>query len=240
MTTPYFLRTKQEHDAERTRHLYTTLQSAKSILSAEDYMLPLDTTADCARIQPGVKYKVTFRSGENKMYVVTFKNRIDCDEVEIVDDLRQFAGPIVVQEDSEITKSSPAPAEMKAEKPSEPVKRLRSNEALAKAAKEWWKNYSEKLWQEIGLVGDSEPISLGKEYRIPCQEILPYLDRQLRKESNGEFCFDSIDDDLIGTIAPIKQEKKEQPNRAKPAQQGKKPQMSRVDKFNARQSKKEA
>lgn len=227
---PYFQRTKQEHDAERTRHLYMTIRSTGAVLQAESYMLPLETTAACARIQPGEKYKVIFRLPDQNMVVIQFKNLIDCDEVEIVDDLEQFAGPIIVAETKADTKAAPAPVEEQ--------KPVQSKDVLAKTANEWWKAYSEKLWSEITLVGE-QTIILGKEYRLPCQEILPYLDRKLRKESNGRFGFDSIDDDLIGLVTPLSQEQKEQLPSEKPKQQSKKPQkMSQVDKFNQRQQKK--
>lgn len=226
----YFERTKQEHDAERTRHLYTTLQSLTEVLHADSYMLPLETTADCARIQPGVKYKVTFHLPDNQMAVVKIRNHVSCDEVEIVDNIDQLVGPMVViveEKTEETSKVDSAPVEQP----------IRSEELLVRTANEWWKAYSEKLWQEIELVGE-QPIILGTEYRLPCQEIKPFLDRRLRKESSGRFGFDDIDEDLIATVIPLPQEK-ETPTVETQKGQSKKPQ-SQIDKFNARQAKKEA
>lgn len=243
----YFKRTRQEHDACRTRDLYEKLEKEKAALEADSYMLPLESVLACARIQPGIEYKVIFRC-KDEVVVFLLKNRIDADMADVIGSFKEFTKITVVTKPTKKSEVAHVTVQSEPEKveneTAEPEPVVNSEEVLAQTAKDWWKNYSERIWAELEVMGD-EPITLGKDYRLPCVEILPYLDRLIRKESDGYYGFDSIDEDLIGTIAPVSEsDSREQPQKPKEEQpevmqQGTKPtKLSQVEKFNQRQMKK--
>lgn len=212
---PYFKRTTEQHVMYRTSHLYDTLEDLKYDLHVKYIMKPMTNNADCARLMPGVKYKVYMISETGEIYGVTLRNILGVDEVEVLD-VSQALGHATINAPAEKHEKVPSPVEEKPEQNKE--------DFLIKQAKEWFKSYSEKLFGEIELIPD-QPISLGKEYRIPCQEMEPYLDILLRKETNGQYGIDSIDEDLIATVIPIQEtSKKVEPK-------------SQTEKFRERQAK---
>lgn len=174
-----------------TRSLFAEVCRLASSIGAVSYYLPREDPGHTAEMQRGIPYLVTFITKAG-MRCYLFENCLNSDTVRVLKEVYLTGEPAGVPETAD------AQQEAKAEAEAEPEK---SVEAIAQ---EWWtKNWSE-LEATIDASGGQVEIVLDTEkYRIPCEEIAPFVKQYLETATKGAFTLDSINEDLIGLVVPV-------------------------------------
>lgn len=184
---------KSERIARVTQSLYSQLTSISSKIGAMSYYLPHSTEWETASYTRGIPYLVTFVTRQG-LKCFLFENCMNTDTVRCIKEvylLKEETVPVLNVTDEEQKKPKPEP------------------KAMESIAQEWWSKYWPKLQAEIEFVNGSQAVSLGDDYRIADAGILPYVKKYLETATKGLYTFDSIDDDLIGLVVPVKVESTE-------------------------------
>lgn len=185
VTTPMQCRDKRI--AAVTKSLYNTLNSIAVKIGAFNYYLPGENEWQTAQYKRGIPYCVTF-STKTGLRCFLLENCQNSDTVRVLKEVYLLNEECVPEEQNK----------------EEPKGETSSETSMEDISKDWWSRNWPKLEEEISLVDGRREITLSQEkYRIPSQEILPFVKKYLEDATKGSYTFDGIDEDLIGLAVPV-------------------------------------